>query len=256
MIETGLSPCPNDTFLFYAWIHGLVGKEHPIKPFLADVETLNQQAFKQKLPLTKLSFGAYKYVGDHYDLLPTGAALGWNCGPKIIASRPFSLEELSDKSIAIPGRYTTAHLLLEKLFKHPFKKHFCSYDEVEGLVKKGFVDAGLIIHESRFTFALEGLYEIADLGEIWHEKTHLPLPLGGIFIRKDLHQHYKREFIKALQDSLLYGQDNPDKLLPYILQHSRVKEKSIVEAHIALYITKDTFELSNEGQKAIDLMLS
>ena len=256
MIKLGLSPCPNDTFLFYGWIHGLVGKEHPIKPFFADIETLNQEAFSQRLPLTKLSFGAYKYLKNSYELLPTGSALGWNCGPKIIALKPFSLEELSDKTIAIPGPYTTAHLLLNKIVKNKFNRHFCRYDEVTNLVKKGLVDAGVIIHESRFTFALEGLYEIADLGKLWHEETMLPLPLGGIFIRKDLNKNYTKDFTRSIQESLLYAQNNPDQLLPYILEHSRVKEKSIVEAHIALYITKETFDLSRDALKAIDLILS
>ena len=146
MIETGYSFCPNDTFLFYAWAHEKVGQECPIKPELHDVETLNQKALQEELVLTKLSFGVLSGLQNSYSFLAAGAALGWNCGPKLIAQKPFSLEDISDKVIAIPGEHTTAHLLLNKLLPSPRGKVFCRYDEITSLLQEGHVDAGLIIH--------------------------------------------------------------------------------------------------------------
>lgn len=254
IFKTGFSPCPNDTFLFFAWVHGITGKEILIAPHLADVESLNESAFKGIFPLTKLSFGAYKYLKNSYEMLPTGTALGWNCGPKLISLKPFSLSRLSTKTVAIPGRYTTAHLLLEKLLPTPCRKVFCRYDEIAHLLKTGQVDAGLIIHESRFTFAREGFVEICDLGELWHRQTALPLPLGGIAVKKELSALYKNSLTKALQASLDYSWQQPEKALSYILEHSRIKEKDVVNAHILLYITEDTREISPQGLQAIDIL--
>lgn len=254
MIKTGYSFCPNDTFLFYAWAHALVGVDCPIQPELHDVETLNEKALQNELLLSKLSFGALTALQDNYSFLPAGAALGWHCGPKLIALKPFSLEALSDKVIAIPGRQTTAHLLYNKLLPPARGKVFCRYDEINSLIKEGHVDAGLIIHESRFTFAQEGFVEIADLGELWHQKTGLALPLGCIALHKSV-LHLAPSATRALQDSLCFAHSHKDAALPYILEHSLVKDPRVVQAHIALYVTPESYQLSSQGRAAIDLLL-
>ena len=250
-MKAGFSFCPNDTFLFFAWVHGLVGQDLPIEPFIADVETLNAKAFEKALPLTKLSFATLIQLEEHYQMLPVGAALGWQCGPKIIAKKPFSLEELTSKTIAIPGLHTTAHLLLNRLLPPPGAKFFCRYDEIADLIKSGEVDAGLIIHESRFTFLQEGFHEVIDLGELWHEKTGLPLPLGCLAVQKGIDAE---KATKNLRDSLLFAYENPGLVMPYILKHSLVKDPHVVKAHIDLYVTKESLELSLEGKKAITLL--
>lgn len=249
MYKCGFSFCPNDTFLFYAWVQGLVGKSCPILPHIADVETLNTMALKAELPITKLSFGALAHCTKDYQLLRAGAALGWHCGPKIIAKERKALS-----TIAIPGFYTTAHLLLDKLMPGPWQKHFCRYDEVGPLIARGTVDCGLIIHESRFTFHEEGFFEIVDLGELWHEQTGLPLPLGGIAIRRDLIN--RDEITEALQESLQLSWKDPSLALPYILEHSLVKKKEVVQAHIDLYVTAESLSLSDKGREAIRLLSS
>jgi 1,4-dihydroxy-6-naphthoate synthase len=214
LIDIAYSPCPNDTFLFHAWSDGLVGR--PVSTTLLDIEKLNQAALKGTYDVCKVSFAILPKILDDYVLLPVGAALGFGCGPKIVAKRPFPLEELSEHEIAIPGRHTTAHLLLKHLAPKPKKKRFCLYHEVTES------DVALIIHEQRFTFQDQDYVEIADLGELWERKTGCPIPLGGVVAKRTLDLARLTQLLSA---SLQIARSNPKLSSPYIAKHAQVPHK-------------------------------
>ena len=250
MLELALSPCPNDTFLFHAWITGLVGSELPVNPTFADIEQLNLWGQAKKFPLIKVSIACFAKMQADYTLLPVGCALGWNCGPKLISKKRVSLRDLPGLRVAIPGRETTAHYLLGLLCPPPKEKLFCLYHEIESLLEQDQVDAGLIIHETRFS---HGFYEVADLGELWHMQFSLPLPLGGIAALKSLPIPL---ITSVLQDSLAYAHANPLASEEFVLKHAQNKNREIVQKHIALYVNEETIHLSKSGKNAIDLLLS
>lgn len=249
-MKIAISPCPNDTFLFHAWIAGLVADSPDV--MFADIQQLNELAHEGNYPLIKLSFNCFKEVCETYQLLPIGAALGFNCGPKIIAKTPLSPKELPKKRIAIPGKETTAHLLLEKLLPPIEDKYFCLYNEVADLIAQDVVDCGLIIHETRFTFSSLGLFEILDLGELWHERFQSPLPLGCLAIHRDYPD--KENVLHTLQDSLAYAYAHPDASRHFILKHSQEKNPVVVKRHIETYVNEETAFLSKNGFKAIETL--
>ncbi|MCH9609905.1 MAG: 1,4-dihydroxy-6-naphtoate synthase [Chlamydiales bacterium] len=244
-MKAAFSPCPNDTLLFYAWVHNRIETPLKIDPHLADIEQLNKWAIEGLYPLVKLSFATLAKVCEVYELLPVGAALGENCGPKIIG------KEKRDhfRTIAIPGELTTAHLLFDRLELPYTKKVFCRYDEVFDLLSEGKVDTGLIIHESRFTFKAHGFVELADLGELWGGL----IPLGGLAIRRDFPQI--TEVISTLRASLAYSEKNPTDAQEYILTHAQEKDPSIVYKHIETYVNGQTKEISPEGMSAIERLI-
>lgn len=254
-MRIAISPCPNDTYLFHAWIEGHVGKELPIEPFFADIQQLNELASTQAFPLIKLSFPSFAKVSESYQLLPIGSALGFDAGPKLIAKNHFPISELHTKRVALPGKGTTAHLLFTRLFEEPKEKFFCLYHEIGALIENGVVECGVIIHESRFTFEKSGFVEIADLGKLWHTRTQTPLPLGGIAISRSLSHSTKETILSILCDSLAFARKYPEKSLPFILKHSQVKDESIVKKHIDTYVTSETAKLSASGIKALETLL-
>ncbi len=255
-MPVAISPCPNDTFAFHAWFHRLIPSQITPSPVLADIQTLNEQALKKTYPVSKISLSILSQLIDDYILLPVGAALGKNCGPKLIAKTPFDLSSISSKTIAIPGIHTTAHLLLSSLLPSPFKKVFCHYHEIVPKIQKGEVDAGLIIHETRFTFLNQGLIEIVDLGEVFERKFCCNIPLGGIIAKRKLGNKILQEITKNIQNSLKQALENPDSSLDYLLSNSQEKDMSAVKQHINLYVTKETYCLSQEGIQSIDCLLS
>lgn len=249
------SPCPNDTYLFYAWQAGLIPNAPLINPTLADIQQLNQWMEARSFPIMKASFFRWAKSLDDYILLPTGTALGYACGPKIIASKPFPLEELVHKRIAIPGVDTTAHFLLQILCPAPLEKIYCTYDKIGQTIAEGKADCGLIIHESRFTFSEAGFIEITDLGQLWENEYKLPIPLGGIFALRSLSKESTQNAIMAIQASLTYARNHPLMTHPYIFQHSQEKDLDVVRQHIDLYVTDETFQLSENGKKSISTLL-
>lgn len=251
-IKIALSPCPNDTFLFYAWIHGIVALP-PIAHF-ADIDELNLLATEHAFPLIKVSIGHLPTLLDRYELLDVGVACGENHGPKLISREPFGLERLCEKRVAIPGLNTTAHLLLKLFFPEVQNKVVCRYDAMTTLLRQGIVDAALIIHETRFTFSKEGFYEIADLGEHWKREFNLPLPLGGIVIDKRALD--KEAMTEILRASLHFARKNPEKTLQFVLEKSQEKDPEVVQKHIDLYVTKETERLSREGKEAIQRLIN
>ncbi len=254
-LPVAFSPCPNDTFLFHAWAKGRVGKQVPIEPILADIQNLNERAIEGKYPLVKVSMHCLGHILDRYHLLPVGCALGHALGPKLIAKKGFRLEQLTESTIAIPGRDTTANLLCHLLLPPAKKKIFTSYNQIVPMIASGEVDAGVIIHETRFTFVGLGLYELADLGALWEEKYQIPLPLGGLAVQRNLAPDLLQNIIQTLQESLLSAWLDPQASANYVLKWSQEKDPRVVGQHIATYVTQETFRLSPQGVSSIDTLL-
>lgn len=247
-MKIAFSPCPNDTYLFYALVHGKI--EAPtIKPHYLDIEALNQLLLKGRFPISKGSIALLPYIQREYELLPVGAAVGNQCGPLLVGNISKIEKEMR---IAIPGEMTTAHLLLKRLYPTLTHKVFCAYHEVEKLILQGSVEAGLLIHETRFTYQNQGLNLLADLGLQWEELYNLPIPLGGIFIKRDLDQ--AAEISDLLRRSLTYAHAHPQEILPYILKYSQDLSVEVVKKHIALYVTEETYALSEKALQAIELL--
>jgi 1,4-dihydroxy-6-naphthoate synthase len=253
-LSLGFSTCPNDTFIFEPLLHGRVDTEGLIfEPFLADVEQLNQKAFRTELDITKLSYHALGWVRDKYALLNSGSALGHGCGPLLIAKPEFDIQtaDLEELRVAIPGKFTTANLLFGLAF--PQVKHRIEYlfSDIEQAILDGEVDAGLIIHEQRFTYAQKGLQKLLDLGEYWENMTQRPIPLGGIAARKDLGAATIQKIDRVLQRSVNFALANPDSGYEYIRQHAQTMEKSVMYQHIGLYVNDYTRDLGESGQAAV-----
>lgn len=256
LFEIALSPCPNDTLLFYGWIKGKVGAIIPCAPTYADIETLNEWALAGKFPLTKLSFATLKCVAHLYTLLPIGSAIGFGVGPLIIAKEPISIEDLSHLRIAFPGKWTTATLLYDHFFPAPKQKRFCRYDEIYALLNAGAIDAGVIIHESRFTYEDYGFHLVADLGEMWEHSKGVGVPLGCLATRNDVDGETRSQLIATLEASLDYGKQHMQEALPFILNHAKETKAHIVQKHIELYVNEETRSLSKPSLLAIDTLLS
>lgn len=253
-LSIGYSPCPNDTFIFYGLTHGEVtvaGVEFEPE-VLADVETLNQWAQAGRLDVTKLSFPALGLVLDQYVLLGAGAALGRGCGPLLVARQHIRLEELSEKTIAIPGRLTTAAMLLQ-LFA-PQCAHLAEmrFDEIMPAVASGDADCGVIIHESRFTYHRMGLVLLTDLGAWWEQTSGLPIPLGGIAARRTLGKEVIAKIEAGIRESIRFAYAHPDRCLGYIRQHAREIEEGIIADHIGLYVNRYSENLGTEGLAAVE----
>ena len=256
-LTLGFSPCPNDTFIFDALVNKRIdteGLEFDVQ--LGDVETLNTKAFKAELDITKLSYHAFAYMTDNYQLLRSGSALGKNCGPILIAKEQISTltSQISHLKIAIPGKYTTANFLLGIAFPEAKNKTEMVFSEIENAVLEGKVDAGLIIHENRFTYQSKGLKKLIDLGEFWESKTGLPIPLGGIAIRKSLPSEVKLKVEKLIRKSIEYAFANPEASKEYVRCHSQEMEPSVIQSHINLYVNNYSINLGVEGEKAVKEM--
>jgi 1,4-dihydroxy-6-naphthoate synthase len=248
----GFTPCPNDAFAFHALVHGLVDAPFDVKPVLLDIEELNRRARSGDLDLTKLSFGAAPGAGDRYRLLRSGAALGHGAGPLVVAREEMDLEEAAVGRIAIPGQDTTAFLLLRLAAPRLGDVQEVRYDRILGAVAEGAVDAGLIIHESRFTYRDHGLVSVADLGEWWEQETGLPVPLAGIYARADLPEVTIVAAEAALRESVEYAFAHPEASREYVRAHSHELSEEVCRAHIQLYVNEFSIDLGDEGLAAIE----
>ena len=253
-MSLGYSFCPNDTFIFYALTHDRVASDFEVSEKLEDVETLNHWALEGRLEMTKISYHAYAHVRDQYVALRSGGALGRGVGPLIVTKTP--LETLDGKLVAIPGRYTTANLLLKLSQPDTVRTIEMRYDEIMPAVERGEVDAGLIIHESRFTFAAHGLLKFLDLGEWWESVTGLPIPLGAILARRDLGADALRALNAAVRSSLEYAYDHPEEPKAYIRQHALEMEDSVMQAHIDLYVNQYSLDVGDLGERAVRELFS
>jgi len=251
-LTLGFSPCPNDTFIFDALVHGKIDTEgFAFDVVMADVEELNRLAFAQKLDVTKLSFHAFAHLIDHYALLDAGSALGNNCGPLLIARQTMRKTEIEQAKIAIPGKYTTANLLLSLAYPGAKNKVTLLFSDIEDAVLSGEVDAGLIIHENRFTYMNKGLIKIMDLGEYWEGNYKMPIPLGGIAIRRSIDAEVQQKFNKILRESVEYALKNPEASNEFVRQNAQEMEWYVMNHHIKLYVNDFTISLGTTGRSAI-----
>lgn len=257
----GFSPCPNDTFAFWAAVHGVeVLPGLTLDPVLADIETLNLRALAgdEALPVTKLSLPALARVADRYAVLPAGAALGFGCGPLVVCREGAalrSLDDLASARVAIPGRFTTANLLLATFAPAPRQCVEMPFDRVMPAVAAGDCDAGLVIHEGRFTYAAHGLRELADLGVAWEHATDGPLPLGVIAARRDLDAATFRGLGDLLRRSVVLARREPERPRDYVREHAQELAVDVCARHIALYVNDFSEELGPRGRRAIDELL-
>lgn len=254
-IEIAFSPCPNDCFIFDALIHKRIDtRGWDFHPVLADVETLNQWAFQKKYPVTKLSYHAFAYCCNDYIMLESGSALGHNCGPLLISKREIAQEEVAQGNlrIAIPGKYTTANFLMGIAFPEAQHKEQMVFSEIEDAVLSGKVDAGLIIHENRFTYEAKGLRRIIDLGEYWEGQTARAIPLGGIAMLRD--RDDVREISDLISESVKFAFAHPEASMPYVREHAQEMSEEVMKKHIELYVNKLSVNLGESGRMAIDAL--
>lgn len=255
-LTLGFSPCPNDTFIFFALVHGRLapGRVSFAPPLLADVETLNCWALAGRLDVSKLSFHALGHVLDRYVLLGAGAALGRGCGPLLVA-RPGRLPDLAAARIAIPGAYTTAAMLLRLYLPEARRLQIMPFDRIMPAVARGEVDCGVIIHESRFTYREQGLSCLRDLGQWWEEETGLPIPLGCIVARRSLGAETARAVEEAIAASLRWARGHPDASLDYIRAHAQEMNEDVLQRHISLYVNDFSLAMGEEGRAAVAELL-
>lgn len=247
----GYSPCPNDTFAFHALAHGLVDAPFRITPVLLDIEELNRRAHDGAFDLTKLSVGAFSAVGDRYRLLRSGAALGHGVGPLVVTRNAVPFEQAVQGRIAIPGRETTAFRLLRLAAPSLGEIVEMRYDRILRAVTDGEVDAGLIIHESRFTYAEHGLSKAIDLGDWWEKETALPVPLAGICARDDLDAATRAAAERAIRASVQYAFDHPTASAEYVRANAQEMSAEVCRQHIALYVNEWSLDIGDMGMRAI-----
>ena len=254
-LTLGFSPCPNDTFIFDAMVNGRIDLgDIELEVVLADVEELNRMAIAGKLDVTKISYNAFAYVHYRYQLLNAGSALGNNCGPLLISKKTLNEAELQSAQIAIPGKNTTANFLMSYAYPSVQNKEEFLFSEIENAVLNGKVDAGVIIHENRFTYQEKGLVKLADLGEVWEQQTGFPIPLGGIAVHRRLLPEVRQKFDALLGESVRFAFDNPDASKDYVACHSQEMDEAVMRSHINLYVNNYSLDLGENGKAAIKKM--
>lgn len=256
-LSLGFSSCPNDCFVFDAIVNrriDLEGLEFSVR--MADVEALNKATFARDIDVTKLSFHAYAHAIGDYVLLDAGSALGRSCGPLLISKRPISQAETAAGGlrIAIPGMYTTANFLLGLAFPKATNRTELLFSEIESSLLDGRFDAGLIIHENRFTYEAKGLTKIVDLGEFWEAATGRPIPLGGIVIRRSLPEPVKQRVNRVLRRSVEFAFAHPSASLPYVQQHAQEMSEEVMYKHIDLYVNQFSVDLGPDGRAAVETL--
>ncbi len=256
-LSIGFSPCPNDTYIFCGLVKGYI----PVSGCslqseqLEDVETLNEWALQGRLDITKLSFHAFGHVLQDYVLLKSGAALGRGCGPLLVAGQEVDPADIPKMTVAVPGKYTTAAMLL-KLYESGWENVvMMRFDEIMPAIESGKVDCGVIIHESRFTYRSRGLVLVKDLGNWWEEISGYPIPLGGIAVKRSLGRELIENIDKALKASIAWARNNPETCRPYIKKHAQELDDCVINDHIGLYVNAFSEDLGEEGVAAIEFFL-
>ncbi len=251
-LTLGFSPCPNDTFIFDAMVNGGVDTHGITFDYvMEDVETLNQWAMQGKLDITKLSYNTFLRVVKDYSLLHSGSALGKGVGPLLIAKRPLDLSRIEEYRIAIPGINTTANLLLTLAFPQAKEKTELVFHEIEQAVLDGTYDAGLIIHENRFTYQQKGLVKLADLGDWWEHTTGAAIPLGGIVMRRSMGHELCSVVDRIIKDSLALSWQHHPQLSQFVKDNAQEMEEAVMRQHIQLYVNEYTTDLGELGRNAI-----
>lgn len=247
------SPCPNDTYIFAAWTNGLLPDAPEVRVHLEDVENLNNSALKADHVLTKVSYGAIPFLMENYRILRAGGALGRGCGPLVVTrdGSDLPLESLKNRIVAIPGEMTTAFMLLRLAMGGRPQTIQMRFDKIVEAVSSGTVDAGLIIHESRFTYQEQGLKAVADLGDWWESQTGMPIPLGAILARRDLDQAQAREANETIARSLKFARENERAIMPYVREHATEMSDEVMRKHIGLYVNEYSDDIGDRGIAAV-----
>ena len=254
-LELAFSPCPNDTFVFHAWVAGLIPDAAKVVPAYADIDVLNGWATHGKSDILKVSYAALPGLLKDYALLPSGGALGRGCGPLVVTA---GRDSLRGARVAIPGMRTTAYLLFRLWAQDQgvASVEVLPFDKIMPAVAEGSIDAGLIIHESRFTYPAYGLTAIVDLGDWWEKDTGLPIPLGAILARRSFGAEQIERFASTIRTSVEMAWADPSLSRDYVLEHSQEMAPEVVDQHIALYVNSFTADLGDEGYAAIEGLLN
>lgn len=256
IISVAHSPDSDDAFMFYGLATnkletGNLKFEHTLK----DIQSLNEDARNGVFDVTAISFHAYAYVADKYALLPHGASIGDKYGPIVVSKEPRNAKDIGSMKIAVPGELTSAYLAL-RIFNNEFEHVVYPFDEIIAAVQKGEADAGLLIHEGQLFYHQKGLYKVLDLGEWWHEKTGLPLPMGGNVIRRDLGKDLMREVSKCLHDSIEYSMDNREDALAYAMQFARDMQPELADRFVAMWVNDLTLDYGERGREGVKRLLA
>jgi 1,4-dihydroxy-6-naphthoate synthase len=252
----GFSPCPNDTFIFDALVHQKIDTaDYRFNVEMHDVQILNQLALQNKLHISKISYGVLPLVTPHYHVLQSGGALGMGVGPLLVAKKQIPLTQIPNCTIAIPGQNTTAHILFSLAFPNAQLKEFMVFHEIENAILSGQVDAGVIIHENRFTYAQKGLLQLMDLGAHWEQQLQVPIPLGGIIISKQIPVQIAATINTYLQQSIEYAWSQYPSLPPFVTNHAQEMSEDVMRQHIQLYVNHYSVQLGAEGQAAVNTLL-
>ena len=267
-LRTAYSPCPNDSFVFHAWSHGLVPGAPAAEVTFADIDVTNGLAERGELDVLKISYAALPYVLDEYALLPCGGALGRGCGPLVLTSpepgvgrRPITTPaDLAGRVVAVPSRRSTAYLLFRLWAEQAVPGGLgeivvLPFHEIMPAVRDGRVDAGLVIHEARFTYQQYGLHSLADMGEAWESATGLPIPLGAIIARRSLGEQRLRELAAAIRASVEHAWAKPQDSRDYVLANAQEMDPAVADQHIALYVNEFTADLGPDGYAAVHGLL-
>lgn len=262
-LTLGFSPCPNDTFIFDALVNNKIDiGEFEFNVVLQDVQTLNEWALRGKLDITKISYGVLPLVISNYVVLNAGGALGKGVGPLLIARREINKSEIPSCKVFIPGKNTTAHLLFSMAFPTASKKVFVKFDQIEQMllnpllgVEHGIKEAGVIIHENRFTYQQKGLVKIMDLGEYWERQTNAPIPLGAIIMRRQFDSLVMQQVDALIRKSVEYAFSNYPLIADYVKHYSQEMEESVMRKHIDLYVNNYSVELKEDGKAAVNKLL-
>jgi 1,4-dihydroxy-6-naphthoate synthase len=251
-LTLGFSPCPNDTFIFDAMVHGRIDTEGlEFDYFLTDVEELNRKALNSDVDITKISYHAYAYVAQNYLILDSGSALGHRNGPLLISKRRLGISELPGLRIAIPGKYTTANLLFSITWPDVVNKTEYLFSKIEDALLADEVDAGLIIHETRFTYYRRGLHKLADMGEYWETLTGLPIPLGAIVIKRNIPDDIAQIVNRVVRRSLEYAYKDSFASYDFVSGNAREMDSTVMNNHIKLFVNEYTLNLGVRGREAI-----
>lgn len=254
-ITLGFSPCPNDTYMFAALVNGWIDTGSlDFEVHMADVESLNEWATNDLLDVSKISFNRALSLEDKYALLSSGAALGNKCGPLLISKYPLTKESIGQGPVALPGRWTTAHLLFSIFYPEAVNKRFLSFDKIEDAVLSDEFPAGVIIHENRFTYESKGLLKITDLGEEWEILTGSPIPLGGIFASRRLPEEIIAQVDQLIRESVLFARNHEEKVMPYVRQFAQEMDEAVMKSHINLYVNDFSLDLGEKGRNAVAML--
>ncbi|MDR1898063.1 MAG: 1,4-dihydroxy-6-naphthoate synthase [Prevotellaceae bacterium] len=255
-LTLGFSPCPNDTFIFDALVNNKIKHEFRFDLTVADVEELNLLAMEHKPDIVKMSYHAYAYVASQYLVCESGSALGKGNGPLFVSKMKIYPDEVPFLKIAVPGKYTTAAFLLKYAYPTIKEPEVYLFSDIEDAVLSNETDAGVLIHEGRFTYKSKGLKLIKDLGEHWELLTKQPVPLGCIAINRNLPEEVRQSFSKALKESIRFAKENPDSSRRFVKQYAKEQDEEIINQHIELFVNNYTLELGDEGRKAVDFFMN